>query len=449
MNLDKLIGRRLLTKELDDKSVKDLPFVNTMPAMIKINGEYKCMRCDSLIDKGTKTFDPIRKKYFYYCDNCIQMNRVDSDEHLFHIKEEDVLREAPTDKILTWKGKLTPGQEKISNELLETYQKREDLLVHAVTGAGKTEMLFAVIAQALKEGARVGIASPRIDVCLELFPRIEEAFSTTDAQLLYGGQTEDYRYTPLVVATTHQLLRFYQAFDLLIIDEVDSFPYAYDPSLNFAAKNVVRTDGCTVFLSATPNAQVMSDVASGKTKRTILSARYHKHALVVPKFIFSNKLRETINDGSIPRSLAKNIEKFRQEKWPLLIFCGEIKLMEKLEKILNKKYPGEIKSVHAGSSDRKEIVEEMRRGEVKILLTTTILERGVTFTGVNVIVLESNHRVFNSSSLVQISGRVGRKVERYDGEVLFIHDGVSEAMKLARKEIVEMNNLARKERLIG
>ena len=45
----------------------------------------------------------------------------------------------------------------------------------AVTGAGKTEMLFAVLHQTLQEG-RIALASPRVDVCLELFPRIQAVF---------------------------------------------------------------------------------------------------------------------------------------------------------------------------------------------------------------------------------------------------------------------------------
>ena len=40
---------------------------------------------------------------------------------------------------------------------------------------------------------------------------------------LLHGESEPYFRTPLVVATTHQLLKFYHAFDLLIVDEVDAF----------------------------------------------------------------------------------------------------------------------------------------------------------------------------------------------------------------------------------
>ena len=56
---------------------------------------------------------------------------------------------------------------------------------------------------------------------------------------------------PLVIATTHQLLKFYQAFDLLIVDEVDAFPYVDNPMLYHAVERSVKEDATTIFLTAT------------------------------------------------------------------------------------------------------------------------------------------------------------------------------------------------------
>ena len=106
----------------------------------------------------------------------------------------------------------------------------------AVTGAGKTEMLFAVLHQTYKKGGRIALASPRVDVCLELFPESKRFFLTK--QLLYHGNSQEaYRYTKLVICTTHQLLKFHQAFDLLIVDEVDSFPFVNNEHLYYGVRN--------------------------------------------------------------------------------------------------------------------------------------------------------------------------------------------------------------------
>ncbi len=67
---------------------------------------------------------------------------------------------------------------------------------------------------------------------------------------LLHGESEPYFRTPLVVATTHQLLKFYHAFDLLIVDEVDAFPYVDNQMLYHAVKNSVKENGMRIFLTA-------------------------------------------------------------------------------------------------------------------------------------------------------------------------------------------------------
>ena len=137
----------------------------------------------------------------------------------------------------------------MSEGLIQAVDKQEPTLVHAVTGAGKTEMIYQVVAKVINRGGAVCLASPRIDVCLELYKRLQDDFAC-EISLLHG-ESEPYFRTPLVVATTHQLLKFYQAFDLLIVDEVDAFPYVDNPTLYHAVKNSVKENGLRIFLTAT------------------------------------------------------------------------------------------------------------------------------------------------------------------------------------------------------
>lgn len=97
---------------------------------------------------------------------------------------------------------------------------------------------------------------------------------------------------------------------------------------------------------------------------------------------------------------------------------------------------------------RKEKVEEMRQGKLQFLLTSTILERGVTFPNIDVLVIGAEDRIFTESALVQIAGRVGRAPEYPTGEVLFFHHGQSKALKKAIKQIKQMNRLAKERGLI-
>ena len=56
----------------------------------------------------------------------------------------------------------------------------------------------------------------------------------------HGREEKEAANEQLVICTTHQLLKYYQAFDLLIIDEIDSFPYAGNPPVAFCAGNAVK-----------------------------------------------------------------------------------------------------------------------------------------------------------------------------------------------------------------
>jgi competence protein ComFA len=48
-----------------------------------------------------------------------------------------------------WTGQLQERQEGVSRFLLEKFAAKEDCLVEAVTGAGKTEMIFPLISRRL------------------------------------------------------------------------------------------------------------------------------------------------------------------------------------------------------------------------------------------------------------------------------------------------------------
>jgi competence protein ComFA len=113
--------------------------------------------------------------------------------------------------------------------------------------------------------------------------------------------------------------------------------------------------------------------------------------------------------------------------------------MEKALPILRKLAP-EIEAVHAEDPDRKSKVQKMRNKEIPLLLTTTILERGVTFPNIDVAVIGAEDDIFTESALVQIAGRAGRSKDFPNGVVTFFHYGKTEAMLKARKQITAMNH---------
>ena len=157
LELQDCLGRMFTKEQLSDELQQ---IAHTLPGMKEEKGKLLCSRCNSLIDKEHSVL-PVGA---YYCRECILLGRVRSDEELYYFPQEIF----PVSSSMRWEGKLTTFQEKVSQGLLKAVEKRQNTLVHAVTGAGKTEMIYQVVASILDKGGAVCISSPRIDVCLEL-----------------------------------------------------------------------------------------------------------------------------------------------------------------------------------------------------------------------------------------------------------------------------------------
>lgn len=423
------LGRLFTEEELTEEERQSAEKILSMK---KDKGRLVCQRCNSLILEDW--YLPIGA---YYCRECLLMKRVRSDQDLYYFPQEDF----PEQDVLKWRGQLTPFQDMVSKGLLQAVDNKEETLVHAVTGAGKTEMIYQVVAKVINAGGAVCLASPRIDVCLELYKRLQNDFSCEIA--LLHGESEPYFRTPLVVATTHQLLKFYQAFDLLIVDEVDAFPYVDNPILYYAVKNSVKENGMRIFLTATSTDELDRKVRLGELKRLSLPRRFHGNPLIIPKPVWLSDFERYLDKGCLSPKLKSYIDKQRETTYPLLIFASEIEKGEKLKEVLQKEFPHEkIGFVSSVTEDRLEQVQAFRDGGLTILISTTILERGVTFPRVDVFVVEANHRLFTKSSLIQIGGRVGRSMDRPTGELVFFHDGLNVSIKKAIKEIRQMNKEA-------
>jgi len=308
---------------------------------------------------------------------------------------------------LQWSGKLSTGQQAASQRVIEAVENSAELLVWAVAGAGKTEVLFAGIAEALSTGKRICVATPRTDVVLELAPRLQKVFPDCKIAALYGGSEDRHEAAQLTIATTHQLLRFYRAFDVMIVDEVDAFPYSIDQTLQYAVEQARKPKSSLIYLTATPKKQWQQQCRLGKRAFITIPARYHRHPLPVPQFIWFGNWEKQLSKGKLPAISSKWAEARLAAGKQALIFAPKIAAMEKTLRILRRMDPS-IESVHAEDPDRKAKVIKFRNKEIPILLTTTILERGVTIPNIDVAVIGAEDRIFTESALVQIAGRAGR-----------------------------------------
>lgn len=444
-----LHSRHLLTAEtrcpqsnLDWLEEKGL--VNRTPAIERKANGFTCCRC-GVSHKRYFAHSPceVCQMDCIYCRSCIMMGKATECGFLYEWTGPQMVETYRAE--LTWQGELTKGQKRASEGMIEAIKNKFDLLVWAVCGAGKTEVLFHGIEYALNQGMRVCIATPRTDVVLELEPRLRKAFQGMTIAVLYGGSSQRFQIAPLVIATTHQLMRYKNAFDVLIVDEVDAFPYSMDERLQFAVLKAMRWNGgVRIYLSATPSKKMTREVSSGKLEAIKIPLRFHKQPLPVPTFHWIGHWKKKLKKNQLPRKVMNWMQRHIVNKRRVLLFVPSIATMKKVTKIL-REHSLNVEGVSADDPDRKQKVQYFRDYEYDVLVTTTILERGVTIPNVQVGVLGSESTIFTESALVQISGRVGRHPDYCTGDVFLFHFGLTRSMKQAKKHIVKMNDTAANE----
>ncbi len=398
-------------------------------------GELRCSRCDSVISQ----FRPCVVCGRIDCPSCVaceSLGMIRGCSQLWHLPEGATLEQISHDQpvVVNLDFELTDAQSRASKSLVDFYQSKEtEILVWAACGAGKTEVTFAAIAEAISSGVEVLFAVPRRDVVVELAERIKLAFPTVEVAVHYGGQPWQQK-GQLVVATTHQTLRFFRRFGLIVLDEVDAFPYHGSELLRFAIRRSLATDGKLIEMTATPHQ------AMRRKKILTIPARYHGYPLPEPELL---KLKlPALAELSNTKFHQDVIKIIRSNLAPWLIFVPTITAVKEITKQLRCEFGNSVCGSWAADPMRDQKREALISGSYRIMVTTSIMERGVTITNVQVMVLYSDHQLFDSNALIQMAGRAGRKVSHPTGEVWLIGSRITEAMRLALKQIHYLNQEA-------
>ncbi|PWU69310.1 DEAD/DEAH box helicase [Gracilibacillus dipsosauri] len=438
-----LAGKILLREEINIHNDQfhhliELGYLQSIPAITRKFHQYKCNRCHTTTLHHFGKIPCSRCQTTHvYCRNCIQTGRVLFCEELFLWTGPDIVWPQQKNPCY-WDGTLTKHQQLAANAILHATSKpKQELLIWAVCGAGKTEMLYPAITEAIRHNKRICLATPRADVVQELYPRLKEVFPNTEMEALYGGTGVRTGVGQLIIATTHQLIRYQNAFDLLIIDELDAFPFHHDPLLHQFAVRSAKKYATKIYLTATPRPKQKRLIESNKLKAIFVPIRFHGYPLPVPRLRLELGLKRKISQNKMLHSLEAFLDS-HDPKRQWLLFVPTIQLLTPFAKLLEEKGL-DLATVHADDPKRKEKITAYREGKINVLITTTILERGVTFPSIDVVMIDAGHDVFDEAAIVQIAGRAGRSPKDPTGDVLLIHQGKTEAMIQAVKQIKRMN----------
>ena len=184
-------------------------------------------------------------------------------------------------------------------------------------------MIYQSVSKIIDDGGCVCLASPRIDVCLELYKRLSRNFSCLIT--LLHGDSEPYKRAPLIIATTHQLLKFLTKLWFVNYWWSWCFPFVDNAVLYHAVDRAIKPNRTKIFfLTATSTDELDKKVKTGTLTKLHLARRFHANPLVVPQKIWLSGVLSNMQKKKIPQKLINLIKKQRQTHYPLLIFFPNI-----------------------------------------------------------------------------------------------------------------------------
>lgn len=352
-----------------------------------------------------------------YCRRCVAFSRLDAGAQ----PQIPVLKEPAWEGQIHLDFALTPFQQQASDQILDWLKQGESVFCYAACGSGKTEITFASIDWFLRHRQKVCFAISRRQVVLEIGARLQKAFPGLDVVCVCEGYTS-VTDGDLIVCTTHQLYRYPGAFDLLILDELDAFPYRGNALLEHLAAKACR--GVKLMLSATPDEVSLAEIEAGRLKVARLFRRPHGQPLPEPRFYLRPVWLQIFG-------LLWQLHRMAPRQ--VLVFVPRIRDGNRLSRLLG------CPCIHSQSPDKDDIMRRFSGKEYRVLVSTTLLERGITVPSVQVIVLRADHPVFTMASLVQIFGRAGRSFDDPKGECLCFAASLSDSMRQSADSLHQMN----------
>jgi len=208
------------------------------------------------------------------------------------VEEVEIFNPAPCKKPDPHRAgpELSEDQDATANHLKTAVQAGEysAALLDGVTGAGKTEVYFEAVAEALKQNKQVLILLPEIALSNAFLDRFQQRFGCAPAlwhsHLSSGQRKTTWRgvaqgHTKVVVGARSALFLPYQDLGLIVVDEEHELAYKQEDGVIYHARDmaVVRAHmgGFPVVLvSATPSLETIHNAWAGRYEHLHLPDRF-------------------------------------------------------------------------------------------------------------------------------------------------------------------------------
>ena len=249
---------------------------------------------------------------------------------------------------------LTETQDKAYGEIRQGFSEGKPVLLHGVTGSGKTEIYMKLAQEALAEGKNVLYLVPEIALSRQLEDRLSDIFGDRLLTFHSGESAASRRNVAetirngmgyIVLGTRSSLFLPHQDLGLIIVDEEHDSSYKQDsPAPRYNGRDTAlmlhRIHACDIILgSATPSLEEIYNCEIKKHRLVELKERYHGSDDAEIEIIDTKaERRKNGMKGSFSRKLIDHIDRTIQNGGQVMILrsrrawapvmqcdsCGEI-----------------------------------------------------------------------------------------------------------------------------
>lgn len=232
---------------------------------------------------------------------------------------------------------LSKIQKKAYDSIKIGFLERKPVLLHGITGSGKTEIYSHMMAAAMADGNQVLYLVPEISLTTQLTDRLHKVFG--DRLLVYHSKFSDNervdiwkrilssREPLIVLGVRSSIFLPFSRLGLVIIDEEHESSYKqYDPAPRYNARDTAMVlasmHGAHVLLgSATPAVETYFKAKSGKYYLVELSERYEGSVLPDVDIIDMRRMRkEKQVNGILSVPLRKGIKDTLESRRQVIMF---------------------------------------------------------------------------------------------------------------------------------
>ncbi len=248
--------------------------------------------------------------------------------------------------------KLTEQQRKVEEELISSLNKRKTILLHGVTGSGKTELYLNIIEKVINEGKEAILLVPEISLTPMMASRFKGRFKDNVA-LLHSGLSLQEKYdewrkvkrkkVKVVVGARSAIFAPFENLGIIIIDEEHTDSYKQDSIPSYHARDVafMRADKYNIPIilgSATPS--IESYYHAKQNDYYLLELKERANETFLPsvhiidmrdefskgnRTIFSNRLKELIiNRLAKKEKVMMLLNRRGHSTFVLCRSCGEV-----------------------------------------------------------------------------------------------------------------------------